>query len=61
MAALARSFHQHNLVVTGPALVQIPELGGLDAARLLIVAGTVLVAAVLARILWRSRRRQIER
>lgn len=44
------------VLADGHGLVQIPQLGGLDAARVLIVAGLVLVAAVVARFLLRVRR-----
>ncbi len=61
LAGIGRWLQQRNLVVHGPALVQIPNVGGLDAARLLILVGTLLVGAVLTRVVWRARRRQVDR
>lgn len=59
-AALARGQHllaaagdwlrRHQLLTTEPGGLAIPHLGSLDAPRLLILGGLVIVAAVLVRV-----------
>ena len=50
--------HDNRLVLPGAAVLQIPHLGGLDAPRLLIAGGLLLLTVLTAKIAIRSRQVQ---
>lgn len=54
LAAAGDWLRRHQILTTDPGGLAIPQLGSLDAPRLLILGGIVIIAAVLVRVTRRS-------
>lgn len=55
MAGAGSWLNDHQLLTDRDVIIAIPQLGGLDLSRILILVGVLVVVAVVARIAVRSR------